>query len=178
MPIPESTAKHCCTTNIVPACRQVAAQSKLFISAGFETTALTLAYCIYLLSKHPKQQAKLQHEVDIFKGRIGYADLESLPYTSAVVLEEELAPLSSFHYNCEKGGAGCLCKYLECCDLSLQPRLRMIEEACLIADSSKCPTQKDKTCLAKSCHEDRCSIDPAVCNKLSPQLERMLLHCR
>ena len=72
---------------ILYACRQVAAQSKLFISAGFETTALTLAYCIYLLSKHPKQQAKLQHEVDNFKGRIGYGDLESLPYTSAVINE-------------------------------------------------------------------------------------------
>lgn len=87
MSLVEAVAKHCCIAIIVHACRQVAAQSKLFISAGFETTALTLAYCIYLLSKHPKQQAKLQHEVDNFKGRIGYGDLESLQYTSAVVNE-------------------------------------------------------------------------------------------
>lgn len=69
------------------ACRQVAAQSKLFISAGFETTALTLTYCIYLLSKHPEHLAKLQQEVDELKEHIIYDDLQCLPYTAAVVSE-------------------------------------------------------------------------------------------
>ncbi|KAL3136633.1 hypothetical protein ABBQ38_005874 [Trebouxia sp. C0009 RCD-2024] len=66
---------------------QVAAQSKLFISAGFETTALTLTYCIYLLSKHPEHLAKLQQEVDELKEHIIYDDLQCLPYTAAVVSE-------------------------------------------------------------------------------------------
>lgn len=69
------------------ACRQVAAQSKIFISAGFETTALTLTYCIYLLSKHPEHQARLQQEVDGLSEEISYEDLQRLPYTAAVVNE-------------------------------------------------------------------------------------------
>jgi cytochrome P450 len=68
---------------------QVAAQSNTFILAGYETTANTLAFCVYLLCKHPEAQQKLIAEVDAFgKDREPtLADLEQLPYTSAVVNE-------------------------------------------------------------------------------------------
>ena len=67
--------------------RQIAAQGIIFIAAGYETTALALVYCIYLLSIHPDKQAKLLHEVDQFKGEIAYEDLESFPYTAAIINE-------------------------------------------------------------------------------------------
>ena len=35
--------------------------------AGYETTANTLAFCIYLLAKHPHAQQQLLQEVDGFK---------------------------------------------------------------------------------------------------------------
>ena len=35
--------------------------------AGYETTANTLAFCIYLLGKHPHAQQQLLQEVDGFK---------------------------------------------------------------------------------------------------------------
>ena len=47
-------------------CRQIAAQSNIFILAGYETTANTLAFCVYLLCKHPEAQQKVIAEVDAF----------------------------------------------------------------------------------------------------------------
>ncbi len=35
--------------------------------AGYETTANTLAFCIYLLGQHPHAQQQLLQEVDAFK---------------------------------------------------------------------------------------------------------------
>ena len=56
--------------------------------AGYETTANTLAYCIYFISKTPHVQEKLLQEVDQFKGcSPGYDDLASFPYARAVVNE-------------------------------------------------------------------------------------------
>ena len=59
----------------------------MFLSGGIETTALTLTYSVYLLSKHPEQQAELLREVDAVKGQIGCEQLPSLHYTSAIINE-------------------------------------------------------------------------------------------
>lgn len=48
-------------------CRQIATQTNLMLLAGYETTANALAFCIYLLGKHPHAQQKLLQEVDAFK---------------------------------------------------------------------------------------------------------------
>ena len=55
--------------------------------AGYETTAVALAQCIYQLCKHPEAQAKLLREVDSFKAQICYEDLEAFPYAAAVLKE-------------------------------------------------------------------------------------------
>ena len=57
--------------------------------AGHETTALTLSWTFYLLSRHPDARAALEAEVDAaLLGRSpGAADLFRLPFTEAVVSE-------------------------------------------------------------------------------------------
>lgn len=55
--------------------------------AGYETTSVALTYCIYLLSKHPAAQQKLLQEVDLFKGKPSYEDLDKFPYTTGVLNE-------------------------------------------------------------------------------------------
>ena len=61
------------------------------ILAGYETTANTLAYCVYLLSKSPATQQQVFQEVDQFRGpegdQPGLEDLEKFPYVRAVVNE-------------------------------------------------------------------------------------------
>lgn len=55
--------------------------------AGYETTAVTIAQCIYMLTTHPEVQQKLQQEVDECARQPKYEDLEQLPYTAAVIHE-------------------------------------------------------------------------------------------
>ena len=55
--------------------------------AGYETTSVTLTYCIYLLGKHPQVQQKLLQEVDDFKGQPSYEQLDQFPYAAAVLNE-------------------------------------------------------------------------------------------
>ena len=57
------------------------------ILAGYETTANTLAYSIYLLGKNPAAQQQLLQEVDAFPQQPGYDDLPSFPYAAAVINE-------------------------------------------------------------------------------------------
>ncbi|KAG2426048.1 hypothetical protein HXX76_013238 [Chlamydomonas incerta] len=68
---------------------EVIAQSFLFVLAGFETTADTLALTCYLLATHPEAAARLTAEVDAVGGRELTAEVlaESLPYTEAVLKE-------------------------------------------------------------------------------------------
>jgi hypothetical protein len=37
-----------------------------FLLAGFETTSTALNYCFYILSTHPDEMQKLQHEIDLY----------------------------------------------------------------------------------------------------------------
>ena len=67
--------------------RQIAAQTNLFMLAGYETTAVAITYCIYLVSKHPQVQQKLLQEVEKFKGKSTYDQLDQFPYAAAVISE-------------------------------------------------------------------------------------------
>ena len=57
--------------------------------AGHETTAVAMTFVFYLLSQHPKEEAKLHAELDsVLGGRAPtYEDLANLPYTKMVVEE-------------------------------------------------------------------------------------------
>lgn len=67
----------------------VVAQANTFTLAGYETTANTLAYCVYNIAAHPQVQARLLAEVDAYgRGRkVAYKDLDQFPYAEAVVRE-------------------------------------------------------------------------------------------
>ena len=65
--------------------------------AGYETTANTLAFSVYLLGKHPEAQQCLLQEVDQFQGRPGYDSLPLFPYAAAVINEAlRLYPPATF----------------------------------------------------------------------------------
>ena len=68
---------------------QVRDEAVTLFLAGHETTALALTYALYLLANHPDRQARLAEELErVLAGRRPtFGDLESLPYTEAVVLE-------------------------------------------------------------------------------------------
>ena len=78
-------------------CRQIAAQTNTMVLAGYETTANTLAYSVYLLGKHPDSQQRLLQEVDRHPGRPGYDSLHQFPYAAAVINEAlRLYPPATF----------------------------------------------------------------------------------
>ncbi|XP_077504609.1 cytochrome P450 4V2-like [Amblyomma americanum] len=68
---------------------------------GFDTTATTLAYTLYLLGHHPEIQAKVHDEIDLVCGDdwdkpISAEDLKNLTYTECVVKESmRLYPAAS-----------------------------------------------------------------------------------
>jgi len=69
--------------------RQLRDEAMTLYLAGHDTTALTLAWSWYLLSQHPKVEAKLVSEWQrVLNDRAPNAeDLENLPYTAAVIAE-------------------------------------------------------------------------------------------
>jgi len=70
---------------------EVAAQALTLMSAGFETSANTLAWMFYLLARHPEVRAKLESELDsVLGGRsVTLEDLPRLKYTECVVKETQ-----------------------------------------------------------------------------------------
>jgi cytochrome P450 len=60
-----------------------------FMLAGHETSAVTLAWSLALLSAYPAARDQLEHEVDAVLGgrEPGAADLDRLPWTTAVIAE-------------------------------------------------------------------------------------------
>jgi len=68
---------------------QIIREAISFFFAGHETTADTLAWTIYLLSRHPDLQARVRAEVDaVLGGRTPTSsDLPNLPYTLQVIEE-------------------------------------------------------------------------------------------
>jgi Cytochrome P450 len=77
-------------------CAQVAAQAYLFLLAGYETTASTLAFTLYLLAGHPDAEARLLEELDAVVGRQrapGYADMSMVGrQTDIQMLGRQRAP--------------------------------------------------------------------------------------
>jgi len=70
---------------------EVVAQAFTFLLAGYETTANTLAYAIYLLTQNKEAEEKLVEEIDrLGKGKPGLPSIEELKdytYLQAVVKE-------------------------------------------------------------------------------------------
>lgn len=64
-------------------------QLMVMIGAGFETTANTLAFALWLISQHPKVREQLHAEVDAtLAGRTATpADLDGLSYTQHIIHE-------------------------------------------------------------------------------------------
>jgi cytochrome P450 len=69
--------------------RELCDQIVTMLLAGHETTASTLSWAWYLLSRHPEAAERLRAEaVAVLGDRTpGYADLASLPYTTMVIRE-------------------------------------------------------------------------------------------
>ncbi|RWS29416.1 cytochrome P450-like protein 4, partial [Leptotrombidium deliense] len=68
----------------------VIAQSILFLIAGYETTALLLTFCSYVLATEPQIQEQLHNEISAIPSNEGIMDHEALmsaPYLNAFVLE-------------------------------------------------------------------------------------------
>ncbi|MFF2952461.1 cytochrome P450 [Kitasatospora sp. NPDC057965] len=73
-------------------------QVLIFLLAGHETTATSLAFALFLLAKHPEQRRLAREEADaVLAGREPEAaDLESLPYLTRVLKESmRLYPAAS-----------------------------------------------------------------------------------
>lgn len=69
--------------------RQIRDEVMTFFLAGHETTALTLSWTLYALSRNPDAERKLHEEVDrVLHGRLAsLADVPALVWTGAVVKE-------------------------------------------------------------------------------------------
>ncbi|WP_185057364.1 cytochrome P450 [Thermocatellispora tengchongensis] len=64
-------------------------QVLVFLLAGYETTATSLAFALHLLARHPETRERAQAEIDaVLGGRMPEAaDLDALPYTTMVLKE-------------------------------------------------------------------------------------------
>ncbi|MGW1880878.1 cytochrome P450 [Streptomyces sp. NPDC001970] len=64
-------------------------QVLIFLLAGHETTATSLAFALHLLARHPEQQERARSEaVHVLSGRVPEAyDLDALPYLTRVLKE-------------------------------------------------------------------------------------------
>ena len=65
--------------------REIRDQVMTFLLAGHETTALLLTHALLLLSLNPEERTRLEAEVDLFDGPVGFQ--AALPRTRAVVEE-------------------------------------------------------------------------------------------
>ena len=67
----------------------MAAQAHLFFAAGFETSASTMTFCLYEISRNTDVQSKMRKEVDAifkkYKGKINYQALQEMNYMEAVI---------------------------------------------------------------------------------------------
>ncbi len=67
---------------------QVRNEMMTMLLAGHDTTALTLTYSWYLLSKHPEKERRFHDELDsVLDGSPTFADLAKLDYLEKVVME-------------------------------------------------------------------------------------------
>jgi len=63
---------------------QVAAQSFIFLLAGFETSSTTMSYCLYELARNPECQRKVQKDIDDVldkhNGQITYESVSEMQF--------------------------------------------------------------------------------------------------
>ncbi|XP_026760052.2 cytochrome P450 6B5-like [Galleria mellonella] len=66
----------------------IAAQSFIFFAAGYETSATTMSYVLYLLAKNPHIQEKLHQEIDKtlekHNGELTYDAIQDMTYLSKI----------------------------------------------------------------------------------------------
>ncbi|VDO52519.1 unnamed protein product [Haemonchus placei] len=77
---------------------KIAAQCFVFLLAGFDTTATSLAFVTYLLAKNPRVQQILQEEIDQLSDSetINYETLSSMKYLDSVMKESlRIYPLAN-----------------------------------------------------------------------------------
>lgn len=64
---------------------------RTFVLAGHETSASTLTWLLYELSKHPEQQERMRKEIAevrskyLERGELTVSDYDSMKYTNAVI---------------------------------------------------------------------------------------------
>lgn len=70
---------------------EIDSQLATFIIAGHDTTATTIAWLLYELSRHPEDQAKVREEIAMTKskapGPLKSSDYDSMPLLNAVIKE-------------------------------------------------------------------------------------------
>ncbi|KAK0455290.1 cytochrome P450 [Desarmillaria tabescens] len=70
---------------------EIDSQLATFVLAGHDTTANTMAWLLYELSRHPEDQAKVREEIAIAKanapGALMSSDYDSMPWLNAVIKE-------------------------------------------------------------------------------------------
>ncbi|MEQ2227570.1 hypothetical protein ILYODFUR_038961, partial [Ilyodon furcidens] len=69
---------------------EILSQVTMLLSAGYETSATTLAFLAYTLARHPEVMKRLQQEIDLTfpqKGPVQYDGLMQMEYLSSVVDE-------------------------------------------------------------------------------------------
>lgn len=78
--------------------RQIQNEVSNLFAAGYEVTAYTLAFTLYLIAQHPDVEARLVDEIDRVLGRreMTVPDLEKLPYLEMVLKESmRLLPVTT-----------------------------------------------------------------------------------
>ncbi|XP_075215408.1 uncharacterized protein LOC142321296 [Lycorma delicatula] len=83
---------------------EMAAQSFVFVAAGFETTSVTLGFCLYELALNPHVQDKLIDELDEAGSDLSYDVLHQLPYLDMVISEtlRKYPPVPTLQRQCLK----------------------------------------------------------------------------
>ncbi|WP_030416236.1 cytochrome P450 [Streptomyces sp. NRRL S-1448] len=68
---------------------EIREQVLIFLLAGHETTAISLAFTLHLLARHPEEQARVRAEIDrVLADRVPTAaDLDRLPYLTQALKE-------------------------------------------------------------------------------------------
>src|SRR5215831_1319709 len=92
--------------------REVRDEVVIIFVAGHETTAVAMTFVWYLLSQHPREEARLHEELDtVLGGRLPtYDDLAALPYTRMVIEEAmRLYPPAAGLSNREPQGDDIVC---------------------------------------------------------------------
>lgn len=68
---------------------EIAAQSFVFIIAGYETSAATMSFCLYELALNPEIQKRLQENIDEtlekHDGQMNYDCVKEMKYLTMVV---------------------------------------------------------------------------------------------